>query len=123
MKSVDKKRLARKKRALRIRKKLRGNATRPRLSVFRSLRNISVQFIDDEDGRTLGALSTLSPVFKEKYPKGGGTVEAAELLGELVGAMASGLNIKKVNFDRGGYRFHGRVKALAEGCRKAGLIF
>jgi len=123
MKLVNKKRLARKKRALRIRKKLRGTAARPRLNVYRSLRNISVQFIDDEEGRTLGAISTLSPAFKEKYPNGGGTVEAAGILGELAGAMAAELKITKVNFDRGGYRFHGRIKSLAEGCRKAGLIF
>jgi len=123
MKSGNKKQLARKKRALRVRKKLRGTASRPRMSVYRSLRNISVQFIDDEEGRTLGALSTLSPAFKEKSQKGGGTVEAAGLLGELLGAMAADLKIKEVNFDRGGYRFHGRIKALAVGCRKAGLIF
>jgi len=123
MKSGNKKQLARKKRALRIRKKLRGTAVRPRLTVYRSLRNISVQFIDDDSGRTLGALSTLSPTFKEKYPKGGGTVEAAGQLGELLGEVAAELKIKEVNFDRGGYRFHGRIKALAEGCRKAGLIF
>jgi len=123
MKSGNKKQIARQKRALRIRKKLRGTANRPRLSVYRSLRNISVQFIDDEEGRTLGALSTLSPAFREKYQKGGGTVEAAGLLGELLGAMAAELKIKEVNFDRGGYRFHGRIKALAGGCRKAGLIF
>lgn len=123
MKSVDKKRMDRKKRALRIRKKLRGTTERPRMSVYRSLRNISVQFIDDEAGRSIGGISTLSPLFKEKYQKNGGTVEAADKLGELVGKLAADLNIKEVNFDRGGYRYHGRVKALAESCRKAGLIF
>lgn len=114
--------MARKKRARRVRKKLQGTVVRPRMSVYRSLKNISVQFVDDENGRTLYAISTLSPSFREKYEKGGGTVEAAGVLGELAGEKASGLNIKEVNFDRGGYRYHGRVKALAEGCRKTGLI-
>ncbi|MEA1928120.1 MAG: 50S ribosomal protein L18 [Candidatus Auribacterota bacterium] len=122
MKSRNRKNLNRKKRARRVRKKLRGTAVRPRMSVYRSLKNISVQFIDDENSRTLAALSTLSSVFREKYEKGGGTVEAAGVLGELAGEMASGLKIKEVNFDRGGYQYHGRVKALAEGCRKTGLI-
>ena len=123
MKSENKKSLARKRRALRIRKKTRGSAVRPRMSVYRSLRNLSVQFIDDDAGRTLGALSTLSPVFKKKYAKRGGTVEAAAVLGELIGPLAAELSIKEVIFDRGCYRYHGRIKAMAEACRKAGLVF
>ncbi len=115
--------VARKRRALRIRKKVRGTIARPRMSVYRSLRNLSVQFIDDDAGTTLGALSTLSPAFKERYRKGGGTVEAAAVLGELAGALAAELSIKEVIFDRGGYRYHGRIKALAEACRKTGLVF
>lgn len=91
------------------------------MSVYRSLRNISVQFIDDEGGRTLGAVSTLSPAFREKYPGGGGTVAAAGLLGVQAGELAAVLKIERVIFDRGPYRYHGRVRALAEGVRKAGL--
>ncbi|MFH1038657.1 MAG: 50S ribosomal protein L18 [PVC group bacterium] len=123
MKSGTRKRKARRKRALRVRKKVKGTAQRPRMSVFRSLKNLSVQFIDDDRGCTLASRSTLSAAFKEKYPKGGGTVAAAAVLGELAGSRAGELNIKEVIFDRGPYRYHGRVKSLAEGCRKAGLIF
>ncbi len=71
----------------------------------------------------MAALSTLAPAFKQKYQKGGGTVEAAVVLGELAGARAAELKIKEVVFDRGAYRYHGRVKALADACRKAGLVF
>ncbi|MDP8214451.1 MAG: 50S ribosomal protein L18 [Candidatus Euphemobacter frigidus] len=123
MRPGTKQNAARRKRSIRIRKKVRGTAARPRMSVYRSLRNLSVQFIDDETGRTLGALSTLSPVFKKKYQKGGGTVEAAAALGELVGATAAELLIEEVVFDRGCYHYHGRIRALAEASRKNGLIF
>lgn len=89
--------------------------------MHRSLRNFSVQFIDDEQGRTLGAVSTLSPAFREKHPAGGGTVAAAGVLGSMAGELAGQLKIERAIFDRGSYRYHGRVKALAEGARKAGL--
>ncbi len=93
------------------------------MSVHRSLRNISVQFIDDENGRTLTTVSTLSPAFREKHAAGGGTVAAAGMLGTMAGEAAINLKIQRVIFDRGSYRYHGRVKAVAEGARKAGLQF
>jgi large subunit ribosomal protein L18 len=123
MQSIRKKIRARKKRASRVRGKVRGTATRPRLSVFRSLRHVCAQFIDDEREVTLGAVSTSSPRFRERYRKSPGTVEAAGVLGEMVGDLARGLGIKEVVFDRGGYQYHGRVKALAEAARKSGLKF
>lgn len=113
----------RKRRKLRVRKKIRGTAARPRLSVFRSLRHLSVQFIDDEKGDVLGAISTFSPRFKEKYQETGKTVAAAQKLGEEAAVRAQELKISEVIFDRGAYRYHGRVKALAEAARKAGLKF
>ncbi len=91
------------------------------MSVYRSLRQISVQFIDDQAGRTLGAVSTLSAAFRERHPGGGGTVAAAEILGTMAGELAGRLKIGQAVFDRGPYRYHGRVKALADGARKAGL--
>jgi len=91
------------------------------MSVYRSLRQMSVQFIDDEVGRTLGAVSTLSPAFREKHPGGGGTVAAAGELGKLAGELAGQLKIERAIFDRGPYRYHGRIRALAEAARKAGL--
>lgn len=93
------------------------------MSIYRSLRNISVQFIDDDAGRTLFAVSTLSPTFREKHSGSGATVAAAELLGTLAGEAAVDLKIESVTFDRGAYRYHGRVKGVAEGARKAGLKF
>ncbi len=121
MKAASAKLRSRRKRSLRVRKNLKGTADFPRMSVYRSLRNISVQFIDDEGGRTLGALSTLSRAFREKHSAGGGTVAAAEILGTMVGELAGELKIERAVFDRGPYRYHGRVRALAESARKAGL--
>jgi large subunit ribosomal protein L18 len=123
MKPGTRKLYSRRRRALRVRKSLKGTADCPRMSVHRSLRNISVQFVDDEQGRTLAAISTLSPDFRQKHSGGGATVAAAELLGTMAGEAAGGLKIEKVIFDRGSYRYHGRVKAVAEGARKAGLQF
>lgn len=114
---------ARKRRKLRVRRKVRGTALRPRLSVFRSLRHFSVQFIDDEKEMTLGTVSTLSSQFKDRYKGSGSTVEAARTLGELVGELARELKIKEVVFDRGGYQYQGRVKALAAAARNSGLKF
>ena len=119
----DKKFRGRKKRKLRVRSKLRGTADRPRMSVHRSLKNISVQFIDDQSGRTLGAVSTLSPRFREKFKGNGGTLEAARQLGKEAAELAGKLEIKKVVYDRGGYKYHGRVKALADAARENGLTF
>jgi large subunit ribosomal protein L18 len=112
----------RKKRHLRVRNKVIGTAERPRLNVFRSLKNIYAQLIDDEAGHTLVSASTLDPELKESV-KNGGTVESAELVGELIAKRAREKGFQTVVFDRGGYVYHGRVKALAEGARKGGLQF
>jgi len=108
------------KRHLRVRKKVCGTAERPRLNVFRSNTNIYAQIIDDARGVTLCAASTLSPELKEIS---GGNKAAAEEVGKLLGKKAQGLGINKVVFDRGGYLYHGRVKALAEAARSEGLEF
>ncbi|WP_027718580.1 50S ribosomal protein L18 [Desulfovirgula thermocuniculi] len=112
----------RKKRHLRVRKKVFGTAERPRLNVFRSLKHIYAQIIDDERGVTLVSASTLSPELRGQL-KTGGNVEAAAAVGRLVAQKALERGIKKVVFDRGGYLYHGRVKALAEAAREAGLEF
>lgn len=112
----------RKKRHLRVRKRLFGTAERPRLNVFRSSKNIYAQLIDDTVGHTVAAASTLDPEFKAKGISAG-TVEAARVVGELVAKRALDKGYKVVVFDRGGYLYHGRVKALAEGAREGGLDF
>lgn len=116
------KRLARIRRHKRVRKKVSGTPERPRLCVFRSLRHIYAQIIDDEHGVTLAAASTLSPEIRDKI-KTGGNIEAAKLVGQLIAKKALEKGIKRVVFDRGGYKYHGRVKALAEAAREAGLEF
>ena len=107
-----------KRRALRVRKRVRGDEARPRLSVFRSDRHIYAQLIDDEQGRTLCAAST-----RALGPKYGGTVDHAKEVGAALAEKAQSLKIKKVRFDRGPYRFIGRVRALAESAREKGLEF
>ncbi len=109
-------------RHLRVRQRVRGTAARPRLSVFRSLKHIYAQLVDDETGRTLVAVGSRSPEFRAKLPNGG-NVAAAKLVGELVAQKAKVQGIERVVFDRGGYQFHGRVKALADAARAGGLIF
>jgi large subunit ribosomal protein L18 len=106
----------------RVRKKVFGTAERPRLNVFRSLKHIYAQIIDDTTGRTLVAASTLDPAIKGKL-KHGGNKEAAKEVGTLVAKKALDAGITSVVFDRGGYIYHGRVKELAEAAREAGLIF
>ncbi len=113
---------ARLKRKKRIRKKIHGTPQRPRLSVFRSARHIYAQIIDDTSGRTLTAASTLNQQAKDA-PKFKNKVAAANFIGELVGERALNQGIKEVVFDRNGFLYHGRVKSLSEGARKAGLIF
>lgn len=107
---------------LRIRKKLKGTPERPRISVFRSNKHIYAQIIDDIAGRTLVAASTKSKELSDKLI-GLKKVQQAELVGQLLAQKALEANIQKVVFDRSGYKYHGRVKALAEGARKGGLIF
>ena len=104
----------------RIRRKLRGEAVRPRLAVFRSLKHIYAQVIDDRAGRTLASASTADKALELKY---GGNVEAAKVVGKAIGERAKKAGVETVVFDRGGHRFHGRVKALAEAAREAGLKF
>ena len=107
------------KRHRRVRKNISGTAERPRLNVFRSLNNIYAQIIDDTKGVTLVAASSLDKEF-EGY---GGNIEAAKKVGMLVAEKALAAGIKEVVFDRGGYVYHGRVAALAEGAREGGLVF
>jgi large subunit ribosomal protein L18 len=104
----------------RIRKELSGNSERPRLNVFRSNANITAQIIDDEKGVTLVSASTLE---KELKITNGGNIEAAKLIGAEIAKRAKKAKITKVVFDRGGYLYHGRVKALAEAARENGLEF
>lgn len=104
----------------RIRKNLSGTADRPRLNVFRSNANITAQIIDDTKGTTLVSASSLE---KELNIKNGGNVEAAKIIGAEIAKRAKKAKIDKVVFDRGGYLYHGRVKALAEAARENGLEF
>lgn len=117
-KKVDKK-ANREKRHLRVRKKVFGTVERPRLSVFKSEKNIYAQVIDDVNGVTLAAASSLDKDFSAK----GGNKEGAKLVGELVAKKALAKGINEVVFDRGGYIYHGRIKELAEAAREAGLQF
>lgn len=110
---------ARLKRHTRVRSKISGTAECPRLDVFRSLQNIYAQLIDDEAGVTLAAASTTEKDFKDY----GGNKDAAHAVGKLLAERAVEKNIKDVVFDRGGYVYEGRVKALAEGAREGGLNF
>ncbi len=112
----------RKKRHLRVRKKIFGTPERPRLNVFRSSNNIYAQLIDDLAGHTLVSASTLDPELKGEI-ENGGNVEAARKVGQLIAKRALEKGLKRVVFDRGGYLYHGRVKALAEGAREGGLDF
>lgn len=120
--TIETARAGRVRRHIRVRKNLKGVAEKPRLAVFRSARHIYAQVIDDISGRTLVAASTLSPEIKQADAKRKKSLLAKQV-GELVGKKALDDGIKSVVFDRGGYRYHGRVKELAEAARAAGLIF
>jgi len=113
---------ARLRRHQRVRKKVHGTGERPRLSVYRSLSHIYAQVIDDEAGHTLAAASDLEAASKGSA-NGKAKTDVAKLVGELLAKRAQERGITKVVFDRGGYRFHGRVKALATGAREGGLEF
>ncbi|MCA9401444.1 MAG: 50S ribosomal protein L18 [Candidatus Omnitrophica bacterium] len=107
----------------RIRKTVVGKIDRPRLCVHRSLKHLQAQIVDDANGgKSLVGLSTKTAAIKDQF-KNGGNIKAAELLGELFAEKAKEKGIKKVCFDRGGYLYHGRVKAFAEAARKGGLEF
>jgi len=119
---VKLKRLARLRRHARLRATISGTENKPRLSVFRSLNHIYAQVIDDYKGHTLVSVSTLDKEVRDTV-NGKKKTESAELIGNLVAKRALDKGIKRIVFDRGGYKYHGRVKALAEAARKAGLEF
>jgi len=121
MKKVNS-RSARKRRHDRVRLKVAGTSLKPRLCVFRSLNHIYAQVIDDSSGHTLTSASTLDPQVKDKADSRTKTSKA-ELVGTLVATQALNNGINQVVFDRGGYKYHGRVKALAEAARREGLKF
>lgn len=106
----------------RLRRYVRGSAARPRLAVFRSLNHICAQLIDDDAARTLLAADSRSKEFRARN-RTGGNVTAARAVGELLAQKAKVAGIERVVFDRGGYKFHGRVKALADAVRAGGLVF
>jgi large subunit ribosomal protein L18 len=112
----------RKRRHLRVRKKVSGTTERPRLAVYRSEHHIYAQVIDDSQGRTLAAASSLDAGVKSEH-KYGGNVSAAKAVGKLLGERAKEKGIQQVVFDRGGFAYHGRVAGLADGAREAGLEF
>lgn len=107
---------------MRVRKKIAGTAERPRLNVYRSLNQIYSQVIDDDAGHTLTSASTLDPEIKPRL-KGLTKTEQAKVIGTIIAERAVEKGVKKVIFDRGGYYYHGRVRALAEAAREAGLEF
>lgn len=119
---IKKKRKARLKRHRSIRKKISGTADIPRLCVYRTARHTYVQLINDSERKTILGVSSLTPEVREKL-KYGGNIEAAKILGQFLAQKAQELKIKKVVFDRAGYKYHGRVKALADAAREAGLEF
>jgi large subunit ribosomal protein L18 len=106
------------RRRRRVRTKIRGTAERPRLSVFRSNKGLFAQLIDDRSGRTIASVSWIEPDLRKLDP-----MDQAKRVGELLAERAKGAGVETCVFDRGGYRYHGRVRALAEGARGAGLKF
>jgi large subunit ribosomal protein L18 len=117
-------RSARDRRHKRVRKHVTGTASRPRLAVFRSLRHVAVQLVDDQAGRTLAAASTTEPAVRGRLGSAGTcTTQSAALVGSVLAERAGAAGISAVVFDRGGYRYHGRVRALAEAAREGGLQF
>jgi len=113
---------ARSRRHSRVRKHVDGTTQRPRLCVFRSLSEIYVQVVDDQSGHTLASASTIDPEVRGKL-KGLDKSKQAQLVGKLIAERAKGKGVNSVVFDRGGFRYMGRVKALAEGAREGGLEF
>lgn len=122
MKKLQKKQANLARRHRRVRGKISGTPERPRLCVTRSNSNIYAQVIDDVSHTTICGVSTLGPEFKATGKKGG-TVEGAAEIGTIIGKMAQEKGVTKVVFDRGGHLYHGRVKALADAAREAGLVF
>ena len=118
---------ARRRRQERVRKRVRGTPTRPRFSVFKSAKHIYSQLIDDVHGHTMVAVSSLSAAFQERVEKiekaSGGNIGGAKILGELMAEQARAKGILEIVFDRNGFLYHGRVRAVADGAREAGLQF
>ncbi len=114
---------AREKRQARVRKTVQGTPERPRLNIFRSNQNIYAQVIDDTIGKTLATASTLDPEVKGRLEGNGGNAGAAKIVGEVIAKRAVAAGLTKVVFDRAGYLYHGRVAALADAAREAGLEF
>ncbi len=123
MRAMELKRQREERRIIRVRKKVAGSAERPRLAVSRSNKNLYAQLIDDTQGHTLCAVSSLAKDLRSKLGKGGGNVKAAAMIGKAIGEKAKAMGIEAVTFDRRGARYHGRVKALADAAREAGLKF
>ena len=119
---TEKSRIARKRRQYRMRRKISGTPERPRMNVFRSLEHIYVQVIDDVNGQTLASASTIDRDLAADMA-GKNKIDQARLVGQAVADRALAAGISKVVFDRGGFIYHGRVKALAEGARESGLEF
>ena len=107
----------------RVRKKISGNSERPRMAVFRSLNHIYVQIIDDSQGHTLVAASSLDPEIRSGVNRSEAKSEVSTLVGKLIAERAAEKGVKTVVFDRGGFKYHGRTKALAEAARQGGLAF
>ncbi len=108
---------------IKIRKKVSGTGSKPRLAVYRSLNNIYAQLIDDSTGSTLLAVSSLSKDLQSELKSVKGKVDRGKIVGNLLAKKALEKNIKNVVFDRSGYRYHGRIRAIAEGAREGGLVF
>ena len=106
-----------------IRKRIQGKPERPRLVVYRSLKAIYAQLVDDSTNKTIFGVSSLSKDLREKTKKAKGKIEVAKIVGQALGEEATKRKIKQVVFDRSGYLYHGRVKAVADGAREAGLKF
>lgn len=121
--SAKHRRVARSRRHARVRRKVSGSPDQPRLCVFRSLKNIYAQVIDDVSGTTMVSASTLDKEVRESLGQANGKMDMSKAVGRFVAKRAKEKGIEKVRFDRAGYRFRGRVKALADAAREGGLLF
>ncbi len=122
-KRIQMKRMRRQRAHLRLRNRVQGTPARPRLAVYKSLRYIYAQVIDDLNGRTLAHASSAEPELKQALKGAGGNVDAARQVGETIAQRAKTQGVEKVVFDRGGAIYHGKVKAVADGARAKGLEF
>lgn len=122
-KRIKRKRYRRKRAHMRLRNRIRGTGERPRLAVFKSLKHVYAQVIDDLEGRTLVSASSLDPEVRSQVDADNATVETAKAVGKTVAERAKEKGVGRVVFDRGGYVYHGKVKALADAARESGLEF